>query len=176
MPMSTITVAGINPVLNILGAAQQLNYTQPLSALQITNSFIPTIAIPSLFNMEYRNNMFSGFRWTHLTTSTDTHGSLTLQSFVNAQSSGIDIMTFLDNGNLSILAGINLNNKKITNLADGVAANDAVNFSQLNVVGTNVGVLASNVGVLASLYMSGNLTTTTITMSNTFYKYLISSH
>tara|TARA_R110000868_G_scaffold58187_2_gene179950 strand:+ start:269 stop:1108 length:840 start_codon:yes stop_codon:yes gene_type:complete len=163
MPISTITVGGITPTLNVLGATQQLNYTQPLSALQITNSFLPTITIPSQFNQEFRNNLFSGFRWTHLTTSTDTHGSLSLQSFVNAQSSGIDIMTFLANGNLSISTEINLNNNKITNLADGIAVNDAVNLGQLNVVSTNV-------GVLALLYMSSNLTTTTITMANTFYK------
>lgn len=162
MPMSTITVAGINPSLNILGAAQQLNYTQPLSTLQITNSFVPIIAIPSQFNHEYRNNLFSGFRWTHLTTNTDTYGSLTLQNFVNASLIGSNLLRFSNSG-VDIYEIVNLNNNKITNLADGVAANDAVNFSQLNSVGTNG-------GVLASLYMSGNLTTTTITMSNTFYK------
>lgn len=162
MPMSTITVAGINPSLNILGATQQLNYTQPLSTLQITNSFVPIIAIPSQFNHEYRNNLFSGFRWTHLTTNTDTYGSLTLQNFVNASLIGNNLLRFSNSG-VDIYEIVNLNNNKITNLADGVAANDAVNFSQLNAVGTNG-------GVLASLYMSGNLTTTTITMSNTFYK------
>jgi hypothetical protein len=160
--MSTITVAGINPSLNILGATQQLNYTQPLSTLQITNSFVPIIAIPSQFNHEYRNNLFSGFRWTHLTTNTDTYGSLTLQNFVNASLIGNNLLRFSNSG-VDIYEIVNLNNNKITNLADGVAANDAVNFSQLNAVGTNG-------GVLASLYMSGNLTTTTITMSNTFYK------
>jgi hypothetical protein len=109
MPMSTITVAGINPGLNILGATQQFNYTQSLSAFQITNSFIPGISLPSQFNQELRNNLFSGFRWSHITTSIDTFGSLTLQSFVNAQTTGSDIMKFNSSG-IDILTTLNLNN------------------------------------------------------------------
>jgi hypothetical protein len=133
MPMSVITVAGINPILNILGATQQLNYTQELSALQINNSFIPTIGISSQFNMEYRNNLFSGFRWTHLTTNTDTYGSLTLQNFVNASLTGNNLISF-DSSGVGIYDVVNLNSNKIINLADGVNPTDAVNFGQLNFV------------------------------------------
>ena len=106
MAMSVITVAGINPILNILGVTQQLNYTQQLSALQITNSFIPSVGLPSQFNEEYRNNLLSGFRWTHLTTDTDTHGSLTLQSFVNAQSSGVDMLSFTESNNIEFIVPV----------------------------------------------------------------------
>lgn len=109
MPMSTITVAGINPGLKVLGATQQFNYTQSLSAFQITNSFIPGISLPSQFNQEIRNNVFSGFRWSHITTNTDTFGSLTLQSFVNAQTTGSDIIKF-DSSGIDILTTLNLNN------------------------------------------------------------------
>ena len=114
MPMSTITVAGINPGLKILGATQQFNYDQPLSAFQITNSFIPGVGLPSQFNQEFRNNLLSGFRLTHLTTNTDTYGSLTLQSFVNAQSTGSDIIKF-DNTGINTFAALNMNNQPITN-------------------------------------------------------------
>jgi hypothetical protein len=109
MPMSTITVSGISPTLNILGAAQQFNYTQQLSTFQITNSFIPTSLIPSTFNFEFRNNLFSGFRWIHSTSNTDTYGSLTLQNFVNAQNSslGNNMMEFNSDG-INILTGLNL--------------------------------------------------------------------
>lgn len=107
MPMSTITVAGINPGLNILGATQQFNYDQPLSAFQITNSFIPGVGLPSQFNQEFRNNLFSGFRLIHLTTNTDTYGSLTLQSFVNAQSTGSDIIEF-DSAGINLFTPLNL--------------------------------------------------------------------
>jgi hypothetical protein len=109
MPMSTITVAGVNPGLNILGATQQFNYTQSLSAFQITNSFIPSISISSQFNQEFRNNLYSGFRLSHITTNTDTYGSLTLQSFVNAQTTGSDIIKFASTG-INILTTLNLNN------------------------------------------------------------------
>lgn len=161
MPMSTITVAGINPGLNVLGATQQFNYTQLLSAFQMTNSFIPTIGIPSLFNMEYRNNTFSGFRWTHETTSTDTHGSLTLQSFLNAQTTGIDIITLAENGNINIAAplssDLNLNNNKIINLATPTLATDAVTKGYADALTAGVVTLTSDVTG------SGNVGTNIIT-------------
>ncbi len=114
MPMSTITVAGISPTLKILGATQQFNYTQETSLFQLTNSFIPTGLIASKLNYELRNNLLSGFRWTHLTESTDTYGSLTLQSFVNAQTFGDDILKF-NNSGISIFAPVDFNNNILTN-------------------------------------------------------------
>lgn len=212
MPMSTITVAGVNPGLNILGATQQFNYTQQLSAFQITNSFIPGISIPSQFNQELRNNLLSGFRWSHVTTSTDTFGSLTLQSFVNAQTTGADIMKF-DNSGIDILTTLNLNNlpgisgQVLTSQGAGaipiwttsgtvtsITAGTGLSGGTINTSGTiditdtavtpgtyngnftvnSRGQLtaASNIqtGVAASLYMSGNVTTTSVTVANTFTK------
>ena len=158
MPMSVITVAGINPILNILGAAQQFNYTQQLSALQITNSFIPSVGIPALFDVEYRNNMLSGFRWTHATTDTDTHGSLTLQSFVNAQASGIDIMTFSEINGLSIDAELNLNNNKIINLATPTLPTDAATKAYADSVTSGLVTLISD--ITGSGNVGTNITTT----------------
>lgn len=108
MATSTITVAGINPSLNILGPTQQLNFNQNLSTFQLNNLFIPTSLISSQTNSEFRNNALSGFRWVHLTSYTDTYGSLTLQSFVNASSSGTNLISFSS-------GGINLNSQIITN-------------------------------------------------------------
>ena len=109
MPMSTITVAGVNPGLKILGNTQQFNYdNHPLSLFQIRNSFAPTSLVTSQFNLEMMNNLYSGFRWSHITTNTDTFGSLTLQSFVNAQSTGSDIVKFGSTG-INLLAALNLN-------------------------------------------------------------------
>ncbi len=115
MPISTITVAGISPTLRVLGATQQLNYDQVLSTLQITNSFVPTVLLPSTFYSEFRNNLFSGFRWIHLTNSTDTYGSLTLQNFVNAEvaSLGNNMIGFNSSG-INIFVPINLNSQIIT--------------------------------------------------------------
>ena len=159
MPMSVITVAGINPILNILGATQQFNYTQQLSALQITNSFIPSVGIPAQFDTEYRNNMLSGFRWTHTTTDTDTHGSLTLQSFVNAQSSGIDIMTFSEINGLSIDAELNLNNNKIINLATPTLPTDAATKAYADSVVTS-GLVTLISDITGSGNVGTNITTT----------------
>ena len=108
MAMSTITVEGLNPALNILGDTQQFNYNQPLSTFQLTNIFIPTSLISSQTNYEVRNNLLSGFRWVHLTSNTDTYGTFKLQSFVNASSTGSDLISFSS-------SGINLNSQIITN-------------------------------------------------------------
>ena len=158
MPMSVITVAGINPILNILGATQQFNYTQQLSALQITNSYIPSIGIPSQFDTEYRNNMLSGFRWTHTTTDTDTHGSLTLQSFVNAQASGIDIMVFSESNGLSISTELDLNNNKIVNLATPTLPTDAATKAYADSVTSGLVTLVSDITGTGNV--GTNITTT----------------
>lgn len=164
MPMSVITVAGINPILNILGANQHFNYTQELSAFQINNSFIPAIGLPSQFNMEYRNNLLSGFRWIHLTNSTDTHGSLTLQSFVNAQSSGIDLMTFTENGDINIDATVvissdlDLGNNKIINLATPANAADAVTKAYADSLTAGIVTLIGD--ITGSGNVGTNITTT----------------
>lgn len=163
MPMSTITVAGISPTLNILGATQQFNYTQQLSALQITNSFIPSVGLPSQFNEEYRNNLLSGFRWTHLTTDTDTHGSLTLQSFVNAQSSGVDMLSFTESNNIEFIAplvissDLDMNGNKITNLATPTLGTDAVTKDYADLATSGIVTLVSDITG------SGNVGTNIIT-------------
>jgi len=98
MSKSTITIAGINPSLYILGDTQQLNFNQSLSTVQINNSFVPTSLVSAQTNFEFRNSLLSGFRFIHLTSNTDTYGSLTLQSFINASSTGTNLMTFNSSG------------------------------------------------------------------------------
>lgn len=166
MPMSVITVAGINPVLNILGAKQQLNYTQELSGLQITNAFIPNISVASQFDAEYRNNMYSGFRWSHITTDTDTHGSLTLQSFINAESSGVDLISFTEDDEINIIAplvmteALDLNSNKIINLATPTLDTDAATKAYVDM----------QTGVQAAFYMDNNATSTNLPTIDTFVK------
>jgi len=163
MPMSTITVAGISPTLKVLGATQQFNYTQELSTFQITNSFIPTGLISSTFNFELRNNLFSGFRWVHSTNNTDTHGSLTLQSFVNAQTTGINILTFGQNGGITLDApvvisnNLDLNNNKIINLLDPTNPQDAATKYYVDNAGGTVTLIGN---VTGSGVLNTNITTT----------------
>ncbi len=130
MSISTITVGGIAPALRILGADQLFNFSQPNSSFQLNNSFVPTALIPSTTRLEFNNNLYCGFRWTQQTTNTDNHGSLTLQSFVNASSSGTDLMSFTNSGNIiievatSMSADLDLNNNNITDLADPINLQD----------------------------------------------------
>lgn len=113
MAMSSITVAGITPDLSILGSYQNFIYTNNTSSLKLTNNFIPTISIPSVTNFETRNNNLSGFRWEHTTLSTDTFGTLKLQSFINASPTGSDIITFSSTG-ININASLNLGSSTLT--------------------------------------------------------------
>ena len=98
MTFGILTAGAINPELNILGALQQFNYNQALSTLQVNNSFIPTSLISAQTNLEFRNNLLSGFRWIHTTSNTDTYGSLTLTSFVNSSSSGTNVININNSG------------------------------------------------------------------------------
>jgi hypothetical protein len=115
MPMSTITVAGINPALVVLGPTQQLNYNLEVGTLQLNNNFIPVGPVSSFTHSEIRNNLLSGFRWTHQTTSTDTYGTFTLQSFVNGQNYtlGTNMIRFSSAG-IDTFVPINFNNESIT--------------------------------------------------------------
>ena len=101
--MSNITVAGITPDLIILGDYQRLIYlaADPIVKSQTFSQFVPTSLANSVINVESRNNLLSGFRWAHTSTTTDAHafGTLKLQSFVT-DGSGTDILGF-DGTNLN---------------------------------------------------------------------------
>jgi len=167
MSMSTITVAGINPILKILGAAQQFNYDQSLSTFQLNNSFTPVVGIPSQFNQEFRNNLLSGFRWTHLTTTTDTYGSFTLQSFVNALNTGTDLMRFSNTG-IDLYNDINLNNNKITNSAAPIAGGDIATKNYVDTRTITLSGAVTGSGALGSTIATTltNITTSQITNFN----------
>jgi hypothetical protein len=75
---------------------------EPLASFKIDNIFTPAVGTPSVTNFETRNNTLSGFRWVHTTNSSDTFGSLKLQSFVNAQPTGTDILLFNADGSVVI--------------------------------------------------------------------------
>ena len=103
---SSLTVSGITPDLSILGAYQEFIYNQHSSAFRLHNTFVPTSEIPSETNFEFRNSALSGFRWIHSTLDTDTIGELKLQSFINASPTGIDILSFNNDGSVTFLAPV----------------------------------------------------------------------
>jgi len=136
MALSNITVKGVTPDLAILGNYQRFSYEDNVTSFQLDNIFVPTTLIPSQMNFESRNNQLSGFRWYHTTTSTDTFGSLGLQSFVNAEPDGTDIIIFGQDGSINFVAPItisslsigndlDMNEYRIINLADPVNPQDA---------------------------------------------------
>lgn len=96
-----LVIKGIDPQLKIQGPTQEFIFNVNLAALQFNNTFIPTSMIPAQNNFETRNNTLSGFRWIHSTISTDTFGSLTLQSFVYGQPTGTDLITFNQDGSIT---------------------------------------------------------------------------
>ena len=166
MAMSTITVGGINPSLNILGTTQQFIFSQQGSVFRLNNTFIPTSLINSETDFDIINNRLSGFRWYHTTTNTDTYGSLTLQSFVNAQSSssGTNILQF-NNSGIGAFADLNMNSHSIigatwsgttiTVSTGGTGLVSTIPYSLLCGGTTSTGALQS----VASLGTSGQLLT-----------------
>lgn len=109
MAVSAFTVANIKPSLGI-DANQRFIFgleeaPEPLGSFKLDNNFTPIIGTPSQTNAEVRNKAFSGYRWIHTTTSTDTYGTYKLQRFLTASPTGVDIMTFNDDGTF-IIPGI----------------------------------------------------------------------
>lgn len=139
--MSAFVVSNIATDLKMLSNDQRFIFgnntlPEPLAAFKIDNIFTPVVGTPSVTNFETRNNTLSGFRWVHTTNSGDTFGSLKLQSFVNAQSTGTDILLFNQNGTItfnhpvsfpgfSISGDLDMGNHKIINLATPTNNNDA---------------------------------------------------
>ncbi len=109
MTTSAFTVSNIKADLSIDGAYQRFILgdplsPQPLGSFKVDNIYVPAIGSPSFTNSEIRNHLLSGYRWIHETQTTDTngYGSLILQRFLTASSTGITIMSFNDDGTFSI--------------------------------------------------------------------------
>jgi hypothetical protein len=109
MTTSSFSVANILPDLNINGAYQRfilgnIPSPPPLGSFKIDNIYVPLVGSPSFTNSEIRNSNLSGYRWIHETQTTDSngYGSLTLQKFLTASSTGVNLITFNDNGTFSI--------------------------------------------------------------------------
>lgn len=104
--MSNLTVKGITPDLSILGSYQRFSFNDVTTSLQLKNSYAPTASISPQTNFEFYNGNLSGFRWIHKTTSTDTQGTYTLQSFVTAQNTGTDIFRINNDNSITFLTTV----------------------------------------------------------------------
>lgn len=94
---SNITIEGIDPDCNILGADQKFIYgaTDPIVKLRAFSQFVPTVPNDSVIDKESRNVNLSGFRWRHTTKTTDSsnYGRLKLQYFTS-DGAGTDILEY----------------------------------------------------------------------------------
>jgi hypothetical protein len=160
MVMSTITVAGINPALPILGANQEFIFGQNTSSFRLTNTFAPTISIDSITNLETRNESLSGFRWIHTTSSTDTYGTYKLQGFVDAETTGIDVF------DISFVADVWQVDMSTANLLVATPTDDA-SAANKEYVDTAIGTATK---AYCSIIMAANATATTVTTAGTYYK------
>ncbi len=164
MVMSTLTVAGLNPALSILGDTQQFIFIDNinLSTIQLNNTFVPTLPIPSQNLLEFRNNQLSGFRFTQLTNNGETHGSLRIDSFLSASPTGTSILTLREDGKIKIFSALfnslDMGGNTIINGADPVNPQDFATKAYVDVD-----------KAYGALYMDlPNLTT--ITAANTWIK------
>lgn len=136
---------------------------EPLGSFKLDNIFIPTLGSPSQTNSEMRNEALSGYRWIHETASDETYGSFRLQRFLEASPTGIDIMTFNDDGTF-IIPGVN-DAKYIIQTAN-VSLPNAQSLGALttgilkNTVTAGTGVLSSTVAGVD--YYAPNFPTTLV--------------
>lgn len=98
MALSSLTVSGLAPNLRILGDRQSFEFTQNNTFFGMQNLFVPTLSTPSISNWEFKNNTFSGYRWSHVTDSTGGAGTIKLTYFLNDNPIGIDVLSFTPTG------------------------------------------------------------------------------
>lgn len=124
----------IDPEMQILGPTQQFIFGQNLNQFQFDNTFVPMSLVPSQNLFELRNSGLSGFRFRHETAFGDTHGTLKIQSFLNGVTTGTDLMTFNQDGSITIDADLNFNDLNFTKLGIGVDPVDdgTIKFSNAN--------------------------------------------
>lgn len=153
---SKFTAATTVPNQESWGNYQRFNFgdTFPHVKVQAFSQFVPTFVNTSTINIESRNSNYSGFRWHHLSQSSDVNrfGSFYFQSFVS-DSDGINIFGF-DGTNFNIYVPIDANSNKISNLSPGVSGTDAVNLNQLSSV-----VAAGTITLTGNVTGSGVLNT-----------------
>lgn len=104
--MSAFVLSKIFPSMSI-DASQRFIFgleesPEPLGSFKLDNIFVPTLGSPSQTNSEMRNEALSGYRWIHETASDETYGSFRLQKFLEGSPTGIDLVTFNDDGSFII--------------------------------------------------------------------------
>ena len=168
----------LDPSVDILGNEQVLRYNTDQinndANLLLLNDFTATSGIFPTSGFSFVNNNLKGFRFYHELSNSSVYGDFYLQTYSKfGTNSNIfqydeqtDSLTFFKNvslSGLSITGNLSLNSNKITNLANGAANTDAINFGQLNSAITGLGFssLISNglvVRTAANTYITRSVT------------------
>lgn len=149
---------------------------EPLGSFKLDNIYVPALGSPSFTNVEIRNNALSGYRWIHETTSTETYGSFRLQKFLSGSPTGVDLITFNDNGTFSFpgttdakyilqTANANLPNAQVLgSLATGLLKNTTTTgVLSIAIPGTDYATLANRLDQFAIPTADLNLNSQRIT-------------
>lgn len=128
----------IAPELDIFGNRQLFNFNKEPSsgesdsALTLINWFDPIPNVNANNTFEFLTPTLKGFRFNHSLSTTGTFGNFSFEKYDRFGSAaslwGYDEVT----DSLSFFKSFSLNSNKITNLANGIANNDAINLGQLN--------------------------------------------
>lgn len=144
--MSAFVVSNISPSLKIDNDQRFIfglvGSPEPLGSFKLDNIYTPILGSPSFTNFEIRNQGLSGYRWIHETQQGETYGSFKLQKFLTASPTGIDIMSFNDDGSFTI-PGLTLGSKYIlqepdANLPNAQALSSLSTGLLKNTTGTGV--------------------------------------
>jgi hypothetical protein len=145
--VGTPVATDLSQTITVGGAFQKFQFASDFSKFQVSNSFVPILGTPSETNIELRNNVASGYRFSHTTSIADaSFGGLSIKTFISDVESqtlisideGLSLVINLPvyiTGGLSIFSGpIIMDSFPINNLAMDTfpASTDAVNVAYLN--------------------------------------------
>ncbi len=145
--VGTPVATDLSQTITVGGDFQKFQFASDFSKFQVSNSFVPVSGTPSETNIELRNNVASGYRFSHTTSIADaSFGGLSIKTFISDVESqtlisideGLSLVINLPvyiTGGLSIFSGpIIMDSFPINNLAMDTfpASTDAVNVAYLN--------------------------------------------
>lgn len=104
--MSAFVVSNISPSLKIDSSQRFILgldlAPEPLGDVYFDNIYVPIVSSPSITHLGLRNNLLSGWRLVHETSSTETYGKLKIQRFLTGSTTGLDAITFNNDGTFVI--------------------------------------------------------------------------
>lgn len=163
--MSAFVVSNISPSLKIDSSQRFILgldlAPEPLGDVYFDNIYVPIVSSPSITHLGLRNNLLSGWRLVHETASTETYGKLKIQRFLTGSTTGLDAITFNNDGTF-VIPGLTdpkyILQTANTNLPNAQSLGALTSGIIKNTVTTGTGVLSRAVPG-TDYYSPGNPTT-----------------